>query len=132
VNVYPCSKARHCCWFSALKAAGVPFRASWLTWEFNLTDGEPTEAEWAEHSATCLREAREADVVLMVGLDGENQFGALLECGAALAAGKRVFLVSPHPWHFLRHHPRCRSFDSIADAVHAIMAGASRFERMVA
>jgi hypothetical protein len=80
----------------------------------------------------CIREATEADVVLFVANDGENHFGALLECGAALAHGKRVFLVSPHPWHFLRHHPRCRSFDSLADAVHAIMAGASRYERMVA
>jgi hypothetical protein len=47
--------------------------------------------------------------------------GALLECGAALAAGKRVFLVSPHPWTF-KHHPRVRIFNSLEDAVTAIVA----------
>ena len=51
-----------------------------------------------------------------------RHFGALLEAGAAVGAGKLVFLVSHHPWPFLRHHPRCRSFDTLAAAIVAIMA----------
>jgi hypothetical protein len=39
---------------------------------------------------------------------GERQCAALLECGAALAAGKRVFVVSPYEWTFANHE-RCRS-----------------------
>jgi hypothetical protein len=44
-------------------------------------------------------------------------FGSLLEAGAALGAGKRVYLVSPHDWPFLRHHPRVKSFPDLAAAV---------------
>jgi hypothetical protein len=111
-------------WLLALQAAGVPFNASWLTWQFNSDAAlEPTQDEWEEHSDRCSREAAEADITLFVAQDGENHFGALLEVGAALSAGKRVFLVSPHEWPFLRCNPRCRSFETLADAVTAIMAG---------
>jgi hypothetical protein len=41
----------------------------------------------------------------------------LLETGAALAAGKMIYLVSPHPWQFLRNHPRVKSFRRLEDAV---------------
>jgi hypothetical protein len=39
-----------------------------------------------------------------------------------VGAGGQLYLVSPHDWPFLRHHPRCRSFKTLADAVVAIMA----------
>jgi hypothetical protein len=123
--VYPAAKSKHAVWFRALQSAGVPLQASWLTWPFNENGESPTQDDWAAHSAACLKEATAADVVLLVAFDGESHFGALLEAGAALAAGKRVFLVSPHAWDFLRHHPCCRSFDSVADAVQAIMAAAA-------
>jgi hypothetical protein len=42
-----------------------------------------------------------------------------------LSNGKQVFLVSPWPWEFLRHHPRCRSFDTVADAIRALVAMAA-------
>jgi hypothetical protein len=54
----------------------------------------------------------------------ERQMGALIEVGAALGAGKQVFLVSPHNWSF-QHHPRVRRFDTLEAAVAAIMAGAA-------
>jgi hypothetical protein len=60
--------------------------------------------------------------LLYVGAGDERHFGSLIEAGAALGAGKWVYLVSPHEWPFLRHHPRVRSFDSSADAIEAIMA----------
>src|SRR5262245_50320154 len=46
---------------------------------------------------------------------------ALIEVGAALAAGKQVFLVSPD-WWSLGNHPLCRLFETIEDAVSAICA----------
>lgn len=46
----------------------------------------------------CVEEAAAADIVLMYAREDESQNGALIEVGAALAAGKRVFLVSPHNW----------------------------------
>jgi hypothetical protein len=47
--------------------------------------------------------------------------GALLEAGAALAAGRQVFVVSPDVWTFA-HHPRCRVFSTLEAAIEAIMA----------
>jgi hypothetical protein len=44
----------------------------------------------------------------------------LLEAGAALAAGKRVFVVSPDWWSFA-NHPRCRVLKDVASAIEAIM-----------
>ena len=58
---------------------------------------------------------------LFVNLDGEQASGALLEAGAALAAGRTVFIVSPDWWSFA-HHPRCRTFRTLADAIAAICA----------
>jgi hypothetical protein len=57
--------------------------------------------------------------------DDVRHFGSLLEAGAALGAGRQVFLVSRHPWPFLRNHPKCRSFESLASAVNAIRARAA-------
>jgi hypothetical protein len=111
-------KSRHWPWFSALRAAGVPIISTWLDWKHNRETSEPPSADaWANHSETCLREAGECTVLLLYVREDETHFGALLEAGAALAHGKRVFLVSPHEWPFLRNHPRVRSFDSIEAAV---------------
>ena len=41
----------------------------------------------------------------------------------ALAAGKRVFVVSDYTWSF-GNHPRCRIFATLEAAIVAIMAGA--------
>jgi hypothetical protein len=85
-------------------------------------DEEPSQSDWAQHVEVCLNEARESDAALLYAqLDDRPHFGALLEAGAALGAGK-CYLVSPWPWEFLRHHPRCRSFETTATAVAAIMA----------
>jgi hypothetical protein len=43
----------------------------------------------------------------------------LIEVGAALAAGRKVFLVSPHNWSWARH-PNVRRFETLADAIDAI------------
>ena len=75
-----------------------------------MTNGE-------RNADQCLDQAASADILLLyVDRDDARHFGALLEAGAALGAGKLVFLVSHHPWPFLRHHPRCRSFDTLAAA----------------
>jgi hypothetical protein len=58
-------------------------------------------------------------VTLFYAGEDERQCGALLECGAALAAGKRVFVVSPYQWTFANHE-RCRRFDSLEAAVRVL------------
>jgi hypothetical protein len=117
---YFASKSRHWQFVSALGAAGAPICCTWPAWTPNRTDTEPTDDDWADHSERCLREAAECDVLVLYAEEPEQHFGALLECGSALGAGKWVFLVSPHPWPFLRNHPRCRSFENLAEAVRAV------------
>jgi hypothetical protein len=51
---------------------------------------------------------------------------SLLECGAALGAGKQVFCVAPHAsWPFLKNHPRVRAFSTIEDAIVSLLAMAA-------
>jgi hypothetical protein len=120
--VYFATKSKHWQFVAALAAAGAPISCTWPAWTPNRTDTEPTDDDWAAHSERCLKEAAECDVLVLYAEEQEQHFGALLESGAALAAGKSVFLISPHPWPFLRNHPRCRSFDNLAEAVRAIVA----------
>ena len=83
----------------------------------------PPSDAWSRHWQTCITELADADITLFVANEGETACGALLEAGAALAAGKRVYIVSPYSWTFAAH-PRCRVFPTLEDAITAIMAGA--------
>jgi hypothetical protein len=121
MKVYPASKARHADWWKALQAAGVPLAASWIDSDINRTD-DPSDDAWSRHWSACIQESSSADVVLFYAAEGEQQCGSLVELGAALASGKRVFVVSCYGWS-VAHHPRCRIFPSLAAAVEAIMAG---------
>jgi hypothetical protein len=51
----------------------------------------------------------------------ETACGALIELGAALATGKQMWIVSLDEWS-AAHHPRCRTFKSLADAITALKA----------
>jgi hypothetical protein len=117
MRIYVASKSKHWPWWCALRAADVPIAASWIDAEFNHTGAEPPD--WALHWMHCVDEAAAADIVLMFAREDENQNGALIEVGAALAAGKRVFLVSPHDWSWA-HHPHVRRFETLATAIAAI------------
>src|SRR5262249_19846293 len=91
-----------------------------LDWPPNYNGAEPSPNDWAEHWTRCISEAAAADIVLLYARQDERQMGALIEAGAALAAGKRVFLVSDGELRFA-HHPRCRRVATLAAAVEAIM-----------
>jgi hypothetical protein len=120
-SVYIASKALHAEWWRALRAAGLPIVASWIDAEINRTDAEPSADQWARHWETCVSEASGCDIVLLYAAEGETQCGSLIEIGAALASGKRVYIVSPYTWT-VAHHPRCRMFPSLPAAVEAIVA----------
>jgi hypothetical protein len=81
-------QSRHHSWWRALRAASVPIVASWIDWPPNIDGSEPTPDAWREHWDKCIAEAAAADICLFVSNAGETACGALLEAGAALAAGK--------------------------------------------
>jgi len=60
-------------------------------------------------------------VLLFVNGENEQACGALIEAGAASAAGRQGFFVSPDAWTF-SHHPNCRNCSTLADAIVAIVA----------
>jgi hypothetical protein len=122
IQIYPASKARHYLWWQALRTAGVPIvHPCWVDAAFNADGSEPTHDEWADHWHECCSLAASCDLVLFLALPGEQHCGALLECGAALGAGRQVFAVSDVKFSFLAH-PHCRVFENLAGAITAIMA----------
>ena len=119
MKIYTASKAKHAPWWQSLRAAGLNICASWIDWKFNY-NGEPATAEdWASHWKSCIDQAASCDVLLLFCLDGEVQKGALIELGAALAAGRRVFMVTPYDWSWC-HHPQVQCFDTLAQAIEAL------------
>jgi hypothetical protein len=123
MKVYFSSKSKWHPWVSALVAANVPISSTWHLWPANLDDTEPTHDDWAEHSARCLREAAECDILILFAQRGEVHFGAVAEAAAALAHDRTVFLVAPdHDWSFLRCNKNVRSFDNLGAAIQAVMA----------
>jgi hypothetical protein len=121
-TVYPASKAKWKNWWRALAAAGVPIAAGWPWAAINtVPDHPPSPAQWSSHWTECLQSASEADICLFVCNEGEVACGQLLEAGAALSAGKEVWIVSDY-WFSFSHLPNCRTFASLEDAIAAIMA----------
>jgi hypothetical protein len=55
------------------------------------------------------------------GVKAVVRFPTPTRLGAALAAGRQCFVVSPYEWS-IANHPNCRAFPILADAVEAILA----------
>jgi hypothetical protein len=124
LRVYVSSKSRHHALWRAVRAAGVDIRADWIDAEFNISGREPSPAEWSEHWAKCIEQARKADVVLLFAQSDENQRGSLVELGAGIAGGAEILCVSPHPWSF-KHHPKVRNFASLEEAIAVLTSTSS-------
>jgi hypothetical protein len=105
-SVYCASKARHWPWWQVLRSLGVPIAAPWIDAPFNRTGEEPSPPEWKRHWHDCIAGARSADICLAIMRKGEQHAGALIECGAALAAGRQVYVVDEIGFSFV-HHPHC-------------------------
>jgi hypothetical protein len=127
VKIYPASKAKHAPWWRALRACGLPIEATWPDWPLNEPGAPaPTADDWRAHWDNCITGAAAADVLLFVDQVDETAKGALVELGAALARGRRVFMVSDRDWSF-RHHPLVTSFKTLADAVRALTRAAKEW-----
>ena len=60
-------------------------------------------------------------MLLFVNGENEQTCGALIEVGTASAAGRQLFVVSTGASPF-SHHPNCRNFSALADAIAAVVA----------
>jgi hypothetical protein len=124
MRVYCASKAGplHVEMWKALRACGLPIVAPWIDAPLNQPGAAtPSNETWRDHWHACIEAACSADVLLFYSAEGETACGQLIEAGAALGAGKQVWIVSHYDWT-IAHHPRCRVFPSLADAVAAIVA----------
>jgi hypothetical protein len=110
-------------WWRALRTAAFLFNASWIDATLNAPGADPKSGDvWSSHWQLCCNEAAGADVCLFVHFEGEQACDQLIEAGCSLAAGKRVFVVSPNVWWSFANHERCRTFASLEHAIEAIMA----------
>jgi hypothetical protein len=123
MKIYVASKSRHAPFWRALRSAGVAITSSWIDATLNEAGADPPSDDvWSRHWKMCCDEAAAADVCLFVHFEGEQACGQLIEAGCSLAAGKRVFVVSPNVWWSFANHERCRTFASLEHAIEAIMA----------
>jgi hypothetical protein len=124
MRVYCASKSCHHEWWAALREAGIDIVSTWDSWPPNFDDSiVPTADQWSDHVQRCCAEIAACDVLLLYVRAGEQHLGAILEAGCALGCGKRIFAVAPYQWEFLRNHRLCRSFNSLKEAIAAIVAG---------
>lgn len=113
-TVYVASKVRHAPRWRALRAAGrVRVVSTWID------EAGPGQTEdFPDLWRRCVAEAAAADATVVYGEPGETLKGALVEVGAALAAGKPVYAVGDlddnGTW---RLHPLVVRVETVDDAL---------------
>lgn len=123
VKVYTASRTRHAAKWRAMREAGVTVVSTWID---EAGPGESTSVSdlWTR----CVREARDADVLLLYVEDGDLPIkGALVEVGAALAAGKPVCVVGNLvPGNSWMAHPsvtECESVEMFVAGLASVVPG---------
>ncbi len=120
-SFYTASKTKHAPKWRALRDAGVPIVSTWID-----EAGEGETSDYSDLWERCIREAVSAAVCIVYREEEETLKGALVEMGAALAAGREVRWIGPPVSMSLMHHPLIRTFDSIESAIaaptHALMS----------
>lgn len=92
MKIYTASKTVHAPMWQKLRQLGHNIIATWID-----EAGEGETADYSELAERCISEAAEADLTILYCEPNETLKGALLEVGAALAAGKQVRQVGDCP-----------------------------------
>jgi NTP pyrophosphatase (non-canonical NTP hydrolase) len=109
-GIYIASKSHHFARSQALREAGAPIISTWID------EGEVgATSDFSDLWVRCVSEAASASALIAYGEPGETLKGALVEIGAALAAGKPVYLVGEIPGTF-DNHPLARRAASVEEA----------------
>ena len=115
-GIYVASKAKYGPEWIAMRQKGYPVKSTWID-----ECGYGATSDWSELWTRCVTEASTAIAVVVIEREGDEPRGALVEVGAALAAGVPVFAagVSKGTWH---NHPGVTVFETEKDAFRAASA----------
>lgn len=114
MTIYIASKTSHAERWKALRASGHRIIATWID-----EAGEGQTSNISELAQRCIREAVDADVTILFCERGETLKGALIEAGAALAAGREVRCVGTcnNLSRVFSAHPLWTEWPTIEDAL---------------
>ena len=115
-TIYTASKTVHAPKWRALRAAGYSVNSTWID-----EAGPGESADLVDLARRCIDEAKAADSLLLYCEPGEVLKGALIEAGAALAAGKVVRQVGTcvNDLSALSSHPLWKRYDTLGEALAA-------------
>ena len=91
-GIYIASKTRHADKWRALRASGTTILSTWID-----EAGTGETQDFADLWIRCVREAATCDALVFYAECGDVLKGAFVEVGAALAAGRPVYIVTPYP-----------------------------------
>lgn len=97
-GIYVASKAIHADIWLAIRASGVPIISTWID-EAGVGQTKSFVDLWTR----CIWEAANCHALILYVEPGEVLKGALVEVGAALASGAKVFVVGDPPGSFSSH-----------------------------
>lgn len=110
-GIYIASKTVHGPRWRALREAGVPIISTWIDEsEVGAT------SDWPDLWSRCIGEASSCVALVAYREEGETLKGGLVEVGAALASGRRVYAVGLAD-QTVRHHPLFHVVDTLEDAL---------------
>jgi hypothetical protein len=109
-GIYVASKAFRGPMWRALRENGLPICSTWID------ESEPGQTfDWEDLWLRCLREASEADTLVLYWEAGEVLKGALVEVGIALGHGIPIIWVGPEL--SVCHHPSVIRASSLKDGI---------------
>lgn len=120
---YVASKTSHAWRWRSLRDRGYRINSTWID-----EAGEGESSDYADLAVRCIAEASAADVLILYCVATDALKGALIEVGAALAAGKEVRCVGDCPSisRVFRKHPLWRECDSLPEALANSVSGVTK------
>lgn len=118
IRIYFASKLKHAPRWRTLCAESDQFiaHARWLKHNTLGTEDSPRNARrfWVED----VQDVLTADAVIVYAEGDDHLRGALIEAGAAIASGIRVYVVGKHPdYGTWQYHPSVRRARSLEEAI---------------
>lgn len=109
-GIYVASKAKYGPEWKVYRDKGFPIISTWID-----QSGVGETEDWEELWSNCIFEAASCSALVLIRRPGDELKGALVEMGAALAQGARVFAVGIDAFS-VSSHPLVFSCDSELEA----------------